>query len=855
MITDKDKEFLFTMLTQSTPTLFLGAGFSRDANKKENIMDGTDLKDYIFKSFVVPRKNEAGFSDDDIEEIRNYDLRRMCDTVYSIYDNDEGKRMLSELLLKFYSGIKPEKNGFHLKLTKYSWRNIFTVNIDDLVEQIYLINEVPLFVQNTNKLMPQPDNTTVLYKMHGCVNKPNEGFIFAESEYDTLVSKKIDAKLNKFVQELQNNDIIFIGARMDEPDIRYYLQVYENAGCKYRTNRVIFIDPYPSVYLKTIVKKLDATLIEASAEEFLSYVEKLNYQPDEINKSLIKLNYNGIFRLKDLEKTYTNPYESKLYYGNNCSWQDISDGWAFEIEAFRIAMTKLDDLVETNESVSCLSIYGSFFAGKSCLLKSLAYSLSLKHFDVLEYRGLQLSVEVIKEYIEKSPSHDFAIIIDNAAHYYEKIEKLLIWKPINKRIVVITASRSYYHKRKRYYLVEKNYYEFELKSFIKYNDAVTIEKKLDEKSHLSFLASENYNARVSYIKRKGSIINLIIDLTYGGISKRIQNDYSKFLPMLSAEEQCFLLELAIFDLMDIEYYPRELFTERYGALINLDSDINISEMGIVDLARRDEKGISLRNTLVLNDIISNQKDGILKAIISILKTISRYVEEKKSNVWYYIFQCLLKEDMLKSKLKLNTASINHIFLSVKSEYKDKSYYWLQLGILYQRKNDFASAYTYLQQSYSIRPFSYQIQHALARNYLKEANYIKDYAKARVAFEEGEKLMKELINSKDFYKEKAKPFSISSYITEKIIFMNRFRIKPTKKELKYMISIVDSAQNNNDEYVENAFKKLFFFLKKHGELDLIKMGRGSRFLKYMVVENEPKMIDDSSTYDPVVESIS
>lgn len=854
MITEDNKKILSSMLTQSTPTLFLGAGFSIGSKSKENIMDGTNLKDYIYSKFIKPKKSDAGLSDKDLKEIDSYNLRRMCETLYVLYDdNDEGKKLLSETLVKCYSGIFPEKNGFHLKLTNYPWRNIFTVNIDDLVENIYSINKKPLLVQNTNKLKQQTDNTTVLYKLHGCVKNPKEGFIFAESEYDMLISKRLDAKLNKFVQELQNNDIIFIGASMDEPDIKYYLQVYENAGCKYRTNRIIIVDPYPTLNLRNIVKKLGATLIVADTEEFLNYVDSLNYQPDEFQKALFTLSYNGIFRLSDIEKTYDDPYESQLYFGNNCSWQDVSDGWIFEIESFKNAITALDDLISQNQPVSCLSIYGSFFAGKSCLLKSLGYSLRSKNFEVMEYKGYQLNVNALKSYIEKSPNHDFAFIIDNAAHYYEKLEKLLTWKCSNKRIIILTASRAYYHKRKKYYLIGKSFYEYELSSLINNNDANIIAKKLDEKSHLSFLSSYEYNKQVSYIYGKKSTINLIIDLTYGKISERIQKEYAKCLLLLSDEEQRFLLELAIFDIMDIEYYPRELFTEQYGTLINIDSNINVSEMGIVDLTRMNKKGISLRNSLIKSNIISNNKPLIPNTIINILTTISRYVEEKKSDVWYYIFQCLLKEDMLKKRLKLNYSEINKIFLSIKSEYKDKSYYWLQLGILYQKKKDFASAYTYLQLSYSIRPKSYQIQHALARNYLKDANNNKNYLEACVAFEEGEKLMKDLINSKDYYKEKAKSFSITSYIAEKIKFINNHNITPSHQDLKYMISTLESVKYQEDEYIENTFASLYYFLKRHNKVCLLRMDLNSPFLKYVTETIPVKNIDEYD--DPIIEAFN
>ena len=57
-----------------------------------------------------------------------------------------------------------------------------------------------------------------------------EGVIFSEDEYTELITRKLDAKLNKFSNDIQRDNVIFIGARMDEPDIKYYLKIYEDAG-------------------------------------------------------------------------------------------------------------------------------------------------------------------------------------------------------------------------------------------------------------------------------------------------------------------------------------------------------------------------------------------------------------------------------------------------------------------------------------------------------------------------------------------------------------------------------------------------------------------------------------------------
>lgn len=851
MITEDNKDLLSKILTQSNPTLFLGAGFSIGSISTRNTMDGTNLKEYIYVTYFESKKDELELNEENLIEIKNYDLRKTCETLYYFYGDEAGKKLLSDLLVECYSDIRPGKNKFHLKLTKYPWRKIFTVNIDDLVENIYRINKENLFVQNNIKLKEETEDVTVLYKLHGCVNQPDEGFIFSDSDYSKLISKKLDAKSNLFVQEVQNNDIIFIGARMDEPDIRYYLQVYENAGCKYRTNKIVFIDPFPTLNLKTIANKLGAVLIESTTEEFLNFIEELKYCPSAIENSLISLNYNGIYRLSDLEKTYNSPYESKLYFGNNCTWQDVYDGWIFEIAPFKKAVEVLDELISLNHSVSCLCIYGPFFVGKSCLLKNLGYYLSSKSFEVLEYRGINLNIRALKDYIEKSLSKEFVLIIDNAAYYYERLEKLLLWNCAGKRLVIIAASRTYYHKRKKYYLIGKSFREYELAYSINIKSAEVIRNKLDEKSHLSYLSSYSPDKQMKSITKKRTIINLIIDLTYGKISNRIKEEYQKCLPLLTDQEQLLLLELAVFDRMDIEYYPRSLFSEKYGKTINFDSDINISEMGIVDWARMDEKGISLRNSLIIENMINQNKAMIPNVISDILAIISRNVEERKSDVWYYIFSSLLKEDMLKERLKLSYKQIESIFLSVKSDYKDKSYYWLQMGILFQKKKDFASAHMYLQQSYSIRPNSYQIQHALARNYLKDANNNNNQIEALVAFEAGEKMMKELINSTDFYKEKAKAFSVTCYIAEKIRFITKFNLTPSNQDLRFMIESLESIEHHEDEYVKNTFVSLYDFLKKHDKSDLFKLKLNSPFYKCLMNKSTLNKIEDNE--DPIIES--
>lgn len=845
MISKDEKQLLDDMLKNSSPVLFLGAGFSIGSKNQNDNFDAQGLRGYIFNKLVIGKAEES-----DIEEIKGYNLRRLCEYVYSLYG---GKKELTDLLTSCYKGMRPSGNKFHLKLTLYPWKKIFTVNIDDLVENIYTLNQKEFFVQNSYKLKQEPDDRTIIYKLHGCVNKAEEGFVFAESEYTELITKKIDPRLNRFTEELQNNNVIFIGANMDEPDIEYYLKVYEDAGCKYRRNRLIFIDPKPSLYLRNKVDKLGATLIKITTEEFLDYIQKLNFQPDNLQRALINLNYNGIYRLTDIEKMYQVPYESRLYSGNFCKWQDVADEWVAETQSFGEAKAKLDMLLAKNVKVSCFSIYGQVFTGKSCLLKTLAYYLDQKGYEILEYKGKFINANVIWKYMEECASVKFALVIDGGSYYYEQIEKFFKKGIEGKQIVILTAAREYYHKKKRYYLEGNPYVDYRIRTLFSRDDAEILVNKLDSKAHLSFIASMKPHEQREYVFRQKSIVNLLLSLTYGKLAQKIGNRYKAMLPTLSTVEQKLLLELAIFDTADIEYYPRELFVEKYGSCVKIDSNVSIDKMRIVDYVRIDERMLALRNSLLSKYILEYKKDDVVETIIDILMYISKNVKERDNNMWYFIFQCLTKEEVLEGRFRIEFKQIEKIYISVKEKYMDISYYWLQMGLLFQKMGDYISAYNYLEKSYSIRPNSYKIQHALARNYLKHANNTNDVVEAKNLFAKGEEKMRGLIDSMDYGKEKAKPFSVSCYVMEKIKFCSRFNIIPSTKELQYLIDSLESVEKYMDDYMETVYESFYTYMLSIHKQDMIRMDISSPYLKYIGCSSKITFADQNE--DPIIEAIN
>lgn len=833
---------LENVLIKNNPILFLGSGFSRfGSNSFGDIPIGKDLKKEIFKTFIKGNVNES-----DAEEIDSFDLQDTCQFVNI---NLEKKDELKDFLIERLSNIEPQK--FHMYLSSYPWKKIYTVNIDDLVERIYRRAKKKIVVQNMNKKKNNGDNLEYI-KLHGCVNSPDQPFVFSRTEYINLISSKINFKLNDLVSDIQKENFIFVGASLEESDIDFYITQYENAGY-FRKGKLFFIDPKPSIKLKGRVKELGGKIIEWNTEQFLQFVKKLDYNPNELQLIKDRLNYSGIFLYEDIINSLpqNTTYESRLYEGYNVNWQDVIEGWLFENPVIIDIKKRLDSIDFENYNSFCFAIYGTSFSGKDCILRQLGHYLDSVGYQVLEYKGRHLNIKLLKEYIQKGKQQKFALLIENASFYYKIIEKLLQNEWNENSLLIITTSRKYYHIKKRYYLEGNSFEDFCISDRIDKDCAAVIYDKLKEKGYLGNLSLKREEG-IPQIIKKANLINFFTDLTYGeGFKKRISKTIKK---ILNSDEQIqnMYVELSIFDKADLPYYPYELLTDRYSIdfnifLKNRYNDLSDEQRLIVDYVRIDEMGVTLKNELLINNIWKQiNVHDTRKFIMNILKSISGKVSEYEDDYWRTIFESLLKEDRLEKRFRFKVDDILTLYYEIKEQFEDISYYWLQLGIAEQRNNDFVKALNHLNMARSIRPRAYQIQHAIARNYLKHANYIEDKISALTLFKEGEEKMLDLINSQERYKNKAKNYSIHCYVFEKIRFITKHDLDVSNNELLEMKRRIDVMVD--DTYVNGLEAYYVNLLKKKNKLNLLHMQPGDKYFE--AIGKEVKIDND---YDKLVDS--
>lgn len=828
------------------PMLFLGAGFSVGAvNEYGDIPLGDSLKQEIIEKFIQNNVDEEVR-----KEIEQYELPDVCEFIDETLGQYEELR---NFLVNRLGNVKPA--NFHYKLSTYPWKKIYTVNIDNLVEVIYRKSPYKLLVQNQSKQKTESFDLEYL-KLHGCVNGYKEGLVFSRKEYNNLISGRMNFKLNDLGHDIQQQSFIFIGASMDEADIDSYIIKYEQAGY-FRKGKMIFVDPKPTIKFRNRIKSFSGILLEWTAEQFMSFLDTIHYNPNELEKCVKRLNYDGIYLYKDIVKNIESEltYESKLYEGYNCEWRDVLEGWLFESPYFVSLKERISQINYEKGNTYCVAIYGKGLVGKGCILKQAGAWLNRQGYTVLEFKGKSFTYNELFKFMEQDAGDRYALLIEDASFYYKSIEQIFEKNNTDKKLLILTTSRNYYHIKKRYYLEGNPYEEFEVKDKLDYQYAQIIYRKISQKGYLGGLSRDEKKGSAEITKYK-VLSNLFMAITYGeNFQERVRGSINDLLDDYSEQGIKLFKELTIFEQVDVPYYPNEMLTARYSIDFNCYNEdidkISASEAAIVDFVRIDGDGVTLKNKMILEQIWNlstlNEKEEI---VYGILQYIAPYVSETVNNYWRVIFESLLKVDILQNKMRFQMKDILALLYKLKSEYEDISYYWLQLGIAEQKKKDYVKALNHLKMANSIRPYAYQIQHAIARNYLKQANYVKDIAEAEVLFKTGEEKMFELINSHEHYKNKARNFSIHCYVLEKIRYLKKYQKEISNDEIRKMKRLIDATFNIKDDYIRGLLKEFVLLLKDCNKVDIINFKPGDPYWNAL---NQQNMLTEQDEDDILIES--
>lgn len=811
------EELLLDSLNNRTPVLFLGAGFSYKALNylNERIELGNELKKKIFYEFYKNNRPE-NINDKYVENVEEYNLKDLCTTIKN--ESVNRKDQLYTFLINTFKGAHPDsENDFHNKIQEYNWTKIYTLNIDDLVENIYKSHNKPILVQNDKNMKNNHEAITELYKLHGCINKPENEFVFSSDEYIAMI-ENANYKMKEFANDYYKNDVIFIGTEMDEDDINYILKNYLSAGYEHNTN-CYYICPSVKPKLQSQIQgDKNSYIIEWDTEIFLNWLSSNVKKREKIDENLKHLYFRGFKNVEEILKNKRKYYDPVLYNGYPPFYEDILDGWDIVYPRYE---QRKNEILEINKS-SVVALYGKMYVGKTCIARRIVVDFYKIGFNAFEFKmENSLDFAMLSKYILNYTSGSkFAIMVDDAAQIYRKLYEFIESKEMKEYLIIfITTSNILHHMSKRHELLLHEGKELFIDPQLTFAYSQNVYEKLSEKNRLGILSkyADTPSSTIKFIKESKDIINLLYLLTKG---KGFQEYFENLIEHIDTSKEYFDLfyTAAIFSTLQIDGYPREF-------LLNIHKRIQINEVkrqfGDLMYFTMNNRLLKVRCSSLMETIVVSKLSP--EEIIDYIKPNVFYLQglfnEKTENSYSDYFHILTKMAFLNRKLGIPNEILRQYYCEIENKFKDISYYWMQRAILEQHDKHFEEAEIFINNAKKIRPDSYQAQHALAKNRMERAlkeldERISSDSVAAYLFEEGEKEIIELINNPRYSRSFC--YSVHAYLDMKMKYCKKACKRIEREEaILYSKWIIQGLKLSNDKYMSDIRKRFIQFATEQG----------------------------------------
>lgn len=826
-------------LEKRTPILFLGAGFSINSKNRqnENIVLARELCKLLVEKFFPDDETE-----DNVKKIvygyqENCELKKLCEYIRLMGKVTER----NEFLVDYFSGCHIENGDKRYSICEYPWKKIFTVNIDDLIENIYCQKNKKLNVWNLNNdITKHFHDFPTLIKLHGCVNNPSEGFVFDEEEY-TQFQTNDNILINEFGDSAVKNDLIFLGTEFQEDDLKFILNVFTNKGYDYQ-NQYFFVTPKindPLTELK-INNSKNLHHIKMNTDDFFGFLNEKIILSDKLYNQLAELG------MKDISVMYNNipiEYESKLYYGAEITYADLKYNW--DISEDQRGIT---DWVRNDDNNKLIALYGKEYVGKTCKAKRLLYSFFAIGYCCYEFSlSSTYRIELFLEYICNRVDKNVAVLFENSAYSYELLIKNIIESSKFKhRIVIITTDTISNHNRKRYSLLNNaNCNIIQVKENINSARADLIYDKLYEKRSLSRLLdiSSCKKQIVDFMIKN----NDIIDVLYFSSLGRGFEEHLKQIITSSMLNNKFIVLLIFYNDLGITQIPVFYFC-RGATALNKNFNYERFKNQSKKILQIENGNLHLRYLRYINNYYSSQLGYVekMRVIRTLIQSISGRFNEGEYNE---ISELFYKAINLKSlKRHLNKSKIKELYASLEKMCEQYSYYWVQRGICAQKQNEpeFEDADRFLRLAREIHPGSYQVNHALAKNMIERGLYeIKNESKdINNYFDSGIQNMQNLMYDQKF--NRAYDYSLHAYISSWLRYCEY-----TNTTLSHDICMIinESVGKLHTRIVDKNLFELFLQLKKYARKNYL-----SNYLN-AVVNTYWKPNDYNIDYDEGYEDIN
>lgn len=779
-INEKDHKALLNRIINGDIVLYLGSGFSFGAIG--NLLD-QDTQERVPLPGVEQLKKILCNEVLDIEEVEG-SLRDICEDC-----QDDNSLKYARIMREIFNVTLVQE--FHNMYADYDWKNIFTTNVDNVVEYIYGSKNINVIYKKNP--ISSARGSLSYYKLHGDAVRAPEDITFSTSDYISSSTARNDCRFEALSLALKTENLLFVGASLSE-EWDFDIQC-KQSDVYLVTNKAYFVLPaYNDRLIKRIKRRFkNPVLIKETAESFIYKVK--NYQSSMPLKNDIYTYNKWKFRQIKRENYKLDGYlRPNLYLGSEPTWEDIFTNHDVIWEKTKNAI----DIIDKHKECVCTLIIGKSISGKTTMLYRLGVTLSENRI-ILEYMGDDFISDLsqLLLYI-KEMDKEIIILLDDANWVLGRIKRIMDLLEDGKVHLIASVREKEYQKRQHLFDEHLN----SKINFIEYINKLSDDDlgryldKLSEKSFLGQYSKKYQDSREDTIKmlreeirtkREDPLLNLAYKMKFGSqMDHRIDKISENVIKNDNYNLKRFSVLLYFLDVIGDTGLKWSLFLDLYP----MSSDeIKNFVMDIQDLLISNVKKDGWEKSEFCKITIHGRHSGILKKVIKkidtgeleeIIEDIFRRIDTqyhfkcRTSNSYQnYVLYTLLRSQNIGELFNTNQKGttewkyIIRLYENLHEYFEDYHLYWLHRGISEVKMKNYSSATIHLEQARITRGgYSYEIEHTFSVLYFEQAINSRDrsYHERQEMLENALKIIRLQIGRKE-----NDAFSIHTFIVKTIQF--------------------------------------------------------------------------------------
>lgn len=652
---------------------------------------------------------------------------------------DHSRQKLDNALVERLRVQRPGQE--HAYLASLRLRRIYCLNIDDAVEKAFQRHsdyKTRIFYRNDAPRAPSIlfDETQIV-KLHGCVSRPDDGFIFTLSEY-AEAHADLPLWYSELAADCRTQTVVFVGTEANEPLL---LDAIKRLGSALEDIRTFLIIPHISPARRKIISSTGMQWIKGTFQDLVS--EMKNAHCDALESlELAKATEPALATILDSDQTVSKDLLKKL--GDvvpvrntiSASKSSSSGGIRAFYEGYSATKSDFDDLVpaklaQTERLVNSIEeaiqhhkrlvvVTGPAGTGKTTALHLASRDLVSKDSTRPVFFLNKDALTPLDTIATLSKTYDQTVIVFVESFFENRdtIRQLIVEEKHIKNILIVVAEPLMTWSN----YIQSDYSPDEYKSIefseITRSDALNILNKLEKFGPWTVLSKLKAEERLKVLleKSQNQLLVGLLEATRGrGYSEIIRQDFES----ITSTESRFLLSVSSVCTMFGAGVPMDVAIRAFGAKFP-SGKFGEAIAGLDGTAASRGNFIEARHPVYASAVFENLLSAEQKydAIYHVLLAFSAYGSPVTLNTprdKARIFKGILNYRFLSRTFENHKTKAISLFEEFETIFHSDGAYWLQYGLMLRKFGEQDDALTMLQRSVQAYKSNFA-QHALGLQY-------------------------------------------------------------------------------------------------------------------------------------------